>query len=172
MIRLLVLFIHVCAAMGIFGAAAIEGSSLFGIGRSAGSSNAFQGFAVARRLGSISFVLLLLSGIFLTQTVWGWQTAWINVSMSSIALMVMIGATVTRRAMAHLQATPDAGGAYDALVSSFLTRAGILVGIVFLMTVKPPLMGSLIAVGAATGIGFLSGLPSGRRRASRAASHG
>ena len=101
MIRLLVVFIHVCAAMGMFGAAAIEGASTLELNRAGASPTALQGFALARRLGSLSFALLLLSGIFLTQTVWGWQTAWIQVAMSSIVMMVLIGATVTRRAMTH-----------------------------------------------------------------------
>jgi hypothetical protein len=173
MLRLAVEFIHVCAAMGIFGAAAIEGASVLELNRAGASPTALQGFGLARRLGSISFALILLTGIFLTQTVWGWQIAWISVSMSSIVVMVAIGATVTRRAMARLRGpAPDAAGAYDALVWSFLTRVGILIGIVFLMTVKPPLKESLIAVAAATGAGFLAGLPSGRRRATRATSQG
>jgi hypothetical protein len=171
MLRLLVLFIHICAAMGIFGAAAIEGASLLALNRAGASPTALQGFGLARRLGSLSFALILLSGIFLTQTVWGWQTAWISVAMSSLVVMVLIGATVTRRAMARLRTTPDAIDVRDALVASFLTRAGILIGIVFLMTVKPPLQESLIAISAATGIGFLAGLPSGRRQVSRAAPH-
>jgi len=166
MIRLLVVFIHVCAAMGIFGAAAIEGASILELNRAGASPTALQGFALARRLGSLSFAIILLSGIFLTQTVWGWETAWIRVAMSSIVVMVLIGATVNRRAMTRLHATPVAVDTYHALVWSFLARAGILIGIVFLMTVKPPLTESLIAMGAATGAGFLAGLPS-RRRASR-----
>jgi hypothetical protein len=123
----------------IYGSTAIEGSPLLGFSRASGSADAFQGFTLARRLGSISFALSLLSGIFLTQTVWGWQTAWISVSMSSIVVMALIG---------------------------------ILIGIVFLMTVKPLLSEVLIAVGAATGAGLLAGLPSRRRRATRAPSHG
>ena len=166
MIRLLFLFIHVCAAMGIFGAAAIEGASLLQLRRSVGKPTALDGFALAQRVGSLSFALILLSGIFLTQTVWGWRTSWISVSMSSLIVMVAIGATVSRRAMARVRATSDAPpGVYSALNRSFLMRAAILIGIVFVMTVKPPLEGSLIAMAAAAGTGFLAGLPSGRRRA-------
>jgi len=172
MLRLAIVFIHVCAAMGIFGAAAIEGASVLELNRAGASPTAVQGFALARRLGSISFAFILLTGIFLTQTVWGWQTAWIRVAMTSIVVMVVIGATVTRRAMTRLRAIPVAVDTYQTLAWSFLTRAGILIGIVFLMTVKPPLKESLIAMGAATGAGFLAGLPSGRRLTSRTASHG
>ena len=150
MVRLLVVFIHVCAAMGMFGAAAIEGASVLELNRAGASPTALQGFALARRLGSLSFAVILLSGMFLTQTVWGWETAWIRVTMASLIVIVLIGATVTRRAMPGLRVTPVAVDTYQALVWSFLTRAGILIGIVFLMTVKPPLAESLIAMGAAT----------------------
>ena len=166
MLRLLVTFVHVCAAMGIFGAAAIEGASLIELNRASASPTAVQGFALARRVGSIGFALVLLSGMYLAQSVWGWETAWIRVSMLALVVMIVIGATVTRRAMERLRTSTDIGAVYDALVWSFMTRVGILVGIVFLMTVKPPLQESVIAVAAATGIGFLAGRPA-RRRASR-----
>ena len=169
MLRLAFVFVHVCAAMGLFGAAAIEGASLLQLNRPGGTAVALQGLGLARRLGSLSFALTLLSGVFLTQTVWGWQTSWISVAMSSLVVMVAIGAAVTRRAMPRLREASNAVSVSEVLVRSFLVRAGILIGIVFLMTVKPPLKESLIAVAAAAGAGFLVGLPSGRRRAVRAA---
>jgi len=169
MLRLLVVFVHVCAAMGVFGAAAIEGASLLQLNRPGGTSITLQGLGLSRRLGSLSFALVLLSGIFLTQTVWGWEAGWIRVSMMSLIVMVAIGATVGRRAVGRLRAALDTAGAYDVLIRSFLLRAGLLLGIVFLMTVKPPLTESLIVMAAAAGAGFLVGLPSGRRREIRAA---
>jgi len=170
MLRLLVVFVHVCAAMGIFGAAAIEGASILQLNRPGGIPITLQGLGLSRRLGSLSFALLLLSGIYLTQTVWGWETAWISVSMSSLFVIVAIGATVSRRAVGRLRGARDVTGAYDALIRSFLLRAVLLLGIVFLMTVKPPLKESLTVMGAAAGAGFLMGLPSsGRRREIRAA---
>ena len=49
---------------------------------------------------------------------------------------------------------------------SIQTRVAIALGIVFLMTVKPDLGGSLLAIGVATGLGLLSALPLlGRNRA-------
>ena len=172
MLRLLVVFVHVCAAMGVFGAAAIEGASLLELHRPGGSPIAGQGFELARRVGSISFALTLLSGIFLTLTVWGWEAAWIRLSMAGLIVMAVVGATMTRRAMAQLSDTSAPLHAHDLLIGSFLVRAGILIGIVFLMTVKPPLNYSLVAMGVAAGAGLLAGIPSGRQRATRAASQG
>ena len=48
---------------------------------------------------------------------------------------------------------------HDPLLSaSFVMRASLLIGIVFLMTVKPPLESSLIAMATATGAGLLAAL--------------
>ena len=69
--------------------------------------------------------------------------------------------------MERLRVASDVGREYNVLVWSFLTRLGILVGIVFLMTVKPPLQPSLIAVTAAAGVGFLAGCPARRRHETR-----
>jgi hypothetical protein len=43
--------------------------------------------------------------------------------------------------------------------ASFIIRASILIGIVFLMTVKPPLAGALIAMATAAGAGMLAAVP-------------
>ena len=150
MLRLLVVFIHVCAAMGIFGAMAIEGAVHLELRGSGDSFSSHPASLVARRLGSLSFVLLLLSGIYLTQTAWGWEAAWIRVAMATLIAVMLIGALAPR-------------------AKSFMLRAAILIGIVFLMTVKPPLSESLIAIAAAAGAGFLVSLPSRRSRAMRAA---
>ena len=167
MLRLLVTFVHVSAAMGVFGATAIEGASLLELNRAGTSPTAPGGFGLAQRAGSISFTLLLLSGIYLTQAVWGWRTAWVDVALLGLVGMGAIDASVTRRAMERLRVASDVGREYNVLVWSFLTRLGILIGIVFLMTVKPPLQPSLIAVAAAAGVGFLAGRPARRRHETR-----
>jgi hypothetical protein len=81
--------------------------------------------------------------------------------------MGAIDASVTRRAMERLRVSSDVGREYNVLVWSFLTRLGILIGIVFLMTVKPPLQASLIAMATAAGAGCLACLPRFGRRTSQ-----
>ena len=99
MLRLLFTFVHVSAAMGVFGAAAIEGASLLELNRAGTSPTALGGFGLAQRAGSISFALLLFSGIYLTQAVWGWRTAWVDVALLGLVGMGAIDASVTRRAI-------------------------------------------------------------------------
>ena len=84
-------------------------------------------------------------------------------------MLIVIGATTSRRAMGRLQASGDASAVAAALTFSFIVRASLLIGIVFLMTVKPPLEESLLAIAAAGGVGVLLGMPSRRRQAVRAA---
>lgn len=169
MLRLLVVFIHVCGAMGLFGAAAIEGASLLQLNAPGGVPVALRGFGLARRVGSLSFAVTLASGIALTQAVWGWQAAWIGVGLAALGVLIVIGATTSRRAMGRLQASGDASAVAAALTFSFVVRASLLIGIVFLMTVKPPLEESLLAIAAAGGVGVVLGIPSRRRQPVRAA---
>jgi hypothetical protein len=70
-----------------------------------------------------------------------------------------IGAATTGPGIARLQNTlnPDQGRD-PILLASLIIRAAILIGIVFLMTVKPPLGASLIAMATAAGAGFLAAL--------------
>ena len=163
MLRLLVVFIHVCGAMGLFGAAAIEGASLLQLNAPGGVPVALRGFGLARRVGSLSFAVTLVSGIALT------QAAWIGVGLAALGVLIVIGATTSRRAMGRLQASGDVSAVAAALTLSFIVRASLLIGIVFLMTVKPPLEESLLAIAAAGGVGVLLGIPSRRRQPVRAA---
>jgi hypothetical protein len=66
-----------------------------------------------------------------------------------------------------LQTTLNGDDRRDPLLSaSFIMRTSILIGIVFLMTVKPPLEASLIAMTAAVGAGLLAALSCFWRRTS------
>ena len=85
---------------------------------------------------ALSFALTLASGIALTQAVWGWQAAWIGVGLAALGVLIVIGATTSRRAMGRLQASGDASAVAAALTFSFIVRASLLIGIVFLMTVN------------------------------------
>jgi hypothetical protein len=71
-----------------------------------------------------------------------------------------IGAAATGPRIERLRNTLKSDDRRDPLLlASFIIRTFILVGIVFLMTVKPPLGASLIAMATAAGAGFLAALP-------------
>jgi hypothetical protein len=101
-----------------------------------------------------------------------------NVAFIGVVLTVVIGATRTGRTLARLSEFAVAEGtasrsparAHDAdgaLWASFAARAWILVGIVFLMTVKPGMEASLTAMAVAIAAGLLFAFGALRGRTSR-----
>jgi uncharacterized membrane protein YbjE (DUF340 family) len=169
MARIVLVFVHVTSGIGIFAALAIEGAMLLQIRRSIDSAQlraALTGFRLVPRVAIPSLLGTILSGLYLTTTVWGWSPAWIDVAFPSLIVTAVIGATTTGPRIARLQATLH-GDLRDPLLSaSFIMRTSLLVGIVFLMTVKPPLEASLMAMATAGGAGFLAALPCLWRRTS------
>jgi hypothetical protein len=89
----------------------------------------------------------------MTATSWGW-VAWIVVALVSWALLAVLGAVNGMRILAleRSHALP-AGIRNPVFLVSWLTRAGIALGVVFLMTVKPGAVAAVLAVlvGAAAG---------------------
>jgi uncharacterized membrane protein len=170
MARTVLVFIHVTSAIGVCAALAIEGAVLLQIRRTLDSAQlrvALMGFRLVPRVAIPSLLATILSGLYLTATVWGWRAAWIDVAFLGLIVTAAIGATTTGPRIARLQTTLNGDDRRDPFLSaSFLMRTSILIGIVFLMTVKPPLEGSLIAMTAAVGAGLLAALPCFWRRTS------
>jgi len=163
MVRTALVFIHVTGAIGVFAALAIEGAVLLQIRQSADSAqrrSVVTAFRLVPRVAIPSLLVTILSGLYLTATVWGWRAAWIDVALLGLIATAAIGAATTGPRIARLQTTLDEHDGRDPVLSaSFLIRTSILVGIVFQMTVKPPLGVSVIAMAAAAGAGLLAALP-------------
>jgi len=164
-----VLFIHVVSAIGLFIALAAEGAILFRI-RTAQSVDETQFFVGAlQRLRIIaipSFIGILIGGVYLASK-WGRGTFWIPFALGATLLIMLIGGFVTGIRIARLKKvllstendvsieglsamTKDA-----VLLLSYGLRAGLGLGIVFLMTAKPDLLGSLGALAAGCGAALL-----------------
>jgi hypothetical protein len=150
-LRSLFLFIHVVSAMGVFGTLAIEGALLLRLHGAAGTTEvreALKGFRLLRVLAPLSAGPMVMSGMYLVRTVWGWHAAWINVGFASLVLAAVAGVTTTVVRVAHLlkghgsliaesRSTRGDDGRDPVLWVSFVMRMAIFTGIVFLMTVKP-----------------------------------
>jgi hypothetical protein len=164
-----VLFIHVVSAIGLFIALAAEGAILFRI-RTAQSVDETQFFVGAlQRLRIIaipSFIGILIGGVYLASK-WGRGTFWIPFALGATLLIMLIGGFVTGIRIARLKkvllsaendVSREALSAMtkDAvLLLSYGLRVGLGLGIVFLMTAKPDLLGSLGALAAGCGAGLL-----------------
>jgi hypothetical protein len=153
-----VLFIHVLSAIALFIALAIEGALLVRL-RSAPDREQLQ-FPVRafRRLGRIyapAFLGLLVGGIYLASQL-GSHAAWIPLALGATLVIAVAGGLITGRRMSrlHKMLTADTNSFESllalarskALVISYGFRAGLAVGIVFLMSTTPSLALSLAAL--------------------------
>lgn len=167
----LVLFIHVLSAMAVFAGFALEGIILVRQ-RSAETLDELRFPSAAfRRLGpvyGIAFAGILFGGIYLAASL-HLKSAWIPVALLATLVLLAVGGIVTGRRMSRIRralAQPEPAfqalsgiARSNALLFSYGFRAGMLVGIVFLMTAMPALLPSLVALTLTTVAGTLLSLP-------------
>ena len=176
------LFLHVSGAIGYFVA---MGTWLFGFAALRRAQRVEQVRALTTltgRLGplfGISVLLILVTGLYMAITAWSFQTGWIPVALVSLILIAPLGTAFIeprRRAIARLaQEAPDGPlpqeleqRIHDLILGTALQTVTILLlGIVFLMTTKPELVGSLIVMAVALVLGLASGLLSSRATRTR-----
>jgi hypothetical protein len=169
----IVLFLHVSGAIGYF---VSIGTWLFAFSALRRAQRVEQARALtnlAGRLGplfGISVLLILATGLYMAVTAWGLQTGWILVALISLVLIAPLGTALIeprRRAIDRLaQEAPDGPlpqaleqRTHDpVLLAALQTVAALLLGIVFLMTTKPALIGSLIVMAVALVLGLASGV--------------
>ena len=169
----IVLFLHVSGAIGYF---VSIGTWLFGLVSLRRAQRVEQVRALVHLVGlsgplfGISVLLILAAGLYMAFTAWSLQTGWIAVALVSLVLMAPLGTALIeprRRAIERLaREVPDGPlpqsleqRIYDpVLFTALQTIAALLFGIVFLMTTKPSLAGSLIVIVVALALGLASGL--------------
>jgi hypothetical protein len=116
----LALFLHIVGALALFALLTIEGLSL---------RQGTRPPRISRMLGPISGLLVLVPGLYMSATSWGWQ-GWILVSLVSWLLLAAGGA------FTGIQLMKGRLDRHTASVS-WLVRVGLALGVVFVMTVKP-----------------------------------
>ena len=163
--RVIVTFLHVTSAMGVFCALGMEGVALYQSRRARGTvqvQTASNGFQAAHRWAPSTGAATVLTGAYLAQTVWGWHAAWINVALGCTLLVALLSAVTATRQLPRMRSGTQR---YDwTLWTSFTTRTGLLIGILFLMSVKPPLDVSLMAVTISTAAGLVANVRPFRAR--------
>lgn len=113
-------------------------------------------------------LLVAAGGLYMALTTFGWQTAWIDVATVSFALLAPFGVAVIDprlRALAKAaNVAPDgplpvplrAGTRSPWLTGGLSVYFAVLLGIVFLMTTKPPLMVSVVVMVSALTLGLMA----------------
>jgi hypothetical protein len=174
----LVLFLHILGAFGLVAAITLEAIGLRGLRRAVRSEDALMWLGISRglvlRLAPASLGLILVTGLWMTATTWG-PKGWILVALASLVLLAVVGALGTGIRVARIGSA--VGGATPGplsddlrrtlrdsiLLTSLRTRLAIVLGVVFLMTVKPSSAASVVVIVLAAAIGLLASQIPARR---------
>ena len=172
----LALFFHILAAFGLIAAITLEAVSQRGLRQAATAETArtaMRAMDLVPPLGAGSAALILVTGIYMMATAWGLQ-GWIVIALAGLILNALAGALITRSRMLRLQPVLAAGGSLSeqaqlalrdpVLLASLRLRLAVLLGILFLMTVKPSAIVSLSIIVLAAAIGVASALIPARRQ--------
>ena len=168
------LFLHVCGDVGIFIGLGAQMLSLTAL-RRVQSVEQVRAIAwlipVSDLIGVSSALLTIAAGLYMTLTVWGLQTGWITVALASLLLLLppVIGGVIeprTRAIVTMAREAPDGllpealdRRIHDPVLGTALqTMAALVFGLVFLMTIKPSLVDSIIVMTVALALGLVSGL--------------
>jgi MFS family permease len=167
------LFLHVVGALA-FGAGAFLSLSTFWALRRAQRVEQVRSilglFSFAGPILGIGMLLNFVTGLYMTADTWGWQTPWIIVAIVTLFLYIGAGAVMgTRRAAIakSIGELPDGAlpetvvqRVYDPLFGTSVNMMlALLLGIVYLMTAKPTLNDSIIAIVVASILGLVASLP-------------
>ena len=182
MLYTITLFTHIVGVLGIFTVIALELASLFGL-RRAQLMEEVRGWASLHHMIAWAFplsaLLTLGAGLFLALDTWGWKVPWIDVAFFAFIAMGLLGRlNASRHQRLHRAMGEEFSGSVavellphlndEVLWSSTLLLTAIGLGVVFLMTVKPDLLGSLIALAIAIFLGlFASAVLRGVRQTRR-----
>ena len=162
------LFLHVVGALLLVVTLTVEGVALLQLRRAA-TTEAAQGAAALLRLnrivGPLSALGVLIPGLYMTATSWGW-VAWIVVALVSWLAIAVLGAVNGIRivALERSQAALLSGVRNPMFPISWMTRVGIALGIVLLMAVKPGAVVAVLAILVAAAMGAASGVVLSRMR--------
>jgi hypothetical protein len=179
------LYLHIVGALGFFAALGLEWTSVRQLRRATTISQIRDWLAISMgstKVGMPSMLLLLISGALMTYSAWGLMP-WVSVTLGAIVLLIILTLTLSRRrTVAIKQAVAGEEGAvshrlrqlthHPLLWLAIQTRMAIALGIVFLMTIKPDLLGSLLTIGIAIGVGIGTAIPLRSRKQIQAGPEG
>jgi hypothetical protein len=155
-----VLFLHIVSALVLFAALGLELAVLRGLLRASTAQIALAWLSTIRTLRvayPAAFVGLLLSGVAMIGLGDAPQP-WTGIALASMVGLALTGGLVTGRRMPAIRravgmaaqtdptARPPVIEGIGLLWSSAVLRLGLALAIVFVMTVKPDLVGSVVTV--------------------------
>lgn len=170
----IVLFLHLAGAVAAFvgvGVWFLAALTVRRVRRTEEIKSLASIYEMGAALALVGVVVVAASGLGMALAVWGLGVGWVQVAIGAFALMAPVGPFIVGprielliEAARGLEDGP-LSPALMARVSDPLPKIGLLVvmgdlaGIVFIMTVKPALTASILAVVAFVGLGAALALP-------------
>jgi hypothetical protein len=173
---IIALFLHIVGALGVSVALGLEWTGLRQI-RTAMLPEQVRTwlgiFKSVRKVGFISMLTTVITGIYMIVTYWGGKP-WIIITMGSLILVIVLAQILTAPRMATVgRALVTEKGSISQTFHNLLkdpilwlsiqTRVAIVLGIIFLKIAKPNLGGALLIIGLAVVLGVASAFPMSRR---------
>jgi len=170
----LALFAHLLGVLGLFVGLSLDWTSLLHVRQAQTLTQVREATrlsGVQARLLPLAVLLLLVAGIYMTVTAWGWRTPWILVSLAGLLLIGVLANSVSGRRLRVVAREANRSTSSETipsalrrqiadpvLLTALQTAVMIGVGVVFLMTIKPDLFGSLLTLAGAIVLGVGSAL--------------
>jgi hypothetical protein len=168
------LFAHIVGVLGMFISMGAQWIILLRLRQARTLSQAREWSGLSGpvgRFGGASGALLVIAGATMMWAAWGFRTAWLDVGLGSMVVMLALSMGLAARRLRvisrALAEAPAEGPIPPALARQIgdpalwvatQTVVAIALGIVFLMTVKPDLTMALLAMGIAVALGLALGL--------------
>lgn len=155
------LFVHILGVLFMFAAVGITLTGMIGMLYSKDNQTLKVWATLSVKMDGflpISVILILLPGLYLVFTSWGWEIAWVNVSLVSLFIMTLAGPIINlRRLKDILQAVNAESNEKPSKILLAKVRNQVLwnsvsimtmevIAIIYLMTIKPSLIESLVAI--------------------------
>lgn len=166
MVYKIALFLHVTGALLLSAAIAVEWFCIIN-SRKSGAGHVQElvsHYSKIAKFGDIAAFLILIPGIYMMIAVWN-DAPWGISGFFGLILIGAIGGTLTGRKIKKIKRlilTNDSGCQdpgqllnNDTLSISIRIRTGIFLGVIFLMTAKPGLAGSVITLSTSVILGMI-----------------
>jgi hypothetical protein len=175
---LLVLYLHILGAAGLFLGLGMEGTALRFLNR-ASTTDQVLSWQTSMKLLRITFssstVLLLLSGIYMVERIWGWA-GWVILGLIILVVLAGQGSMTGKKIAGIIKSMSESKEPLSAeirgklsapfLIKVFKIKILLLAGTIFIMTLKTDWLGSIVTIVIAFLIGLLISGVSGKSQES------
>ncbi|WP_421381661.1 hypothetical protein ACOJQI_20705 [Bacillus salacetis] len=167
----LVLFLHIIGTVIMFIAVGMTLTAMVAMLHTKNNESLREWSSLAVKLDGLlpfSVILVLFPGLYLVFSTWGWEKAWVNFSLAALILMTVMGPIINLpRLKLILKTVNEERGSIPSaeirakvmdrtLWNSVLIMTMLLVGILFLMTVKTGMIGSVVTLAATAFLGIFA----------------